>query len=534
MKLQKLAKKSRKYTCKEIMSILACWMIITLLSSCDDAEQFKQTLDDLPQINSTSTYKYKSAYGVGDTLTITGFLYPEKGLKITVGGVEAPVFKRKDIEVKSSAGETYTLNQVSFVITEKMGIGSNRSVLVNTAGNTVQGASIEIYEIGGKGSFSAPLGLEEIIKFNTNRRQNVYLHCINGTGSIYYFDYVSKDLRRLRKGETEPEIILTATQLKTDQNGSFTLSKFLAGGINPQETKAWISVQTSTSTEVSFAEIDLENKTLERLNISTSIATPYTGNIGEVNMKASGIFPDSQGNVYLWIGSTSSAPQDLSAASRASAVAKYDSGTRRLEYIFRTKNADSSYPGVMLPLSKTSVPFSMYIAPDEALLYVFYQNTVNYLYNTADIPSQAVINLNSKAAVMIFTPTNFVYEYTSYLGPFSNIKIAYDFVQGATYYPNAGRNFGFMPLPDMRFLILWYQKTLLTSGFPSSSFPKWLVADFKEKKMYQYHTGRFEQKDYTLSDNSTGRPDQVLNYDDEGHLYMTASERQVLVKTIAK
>lgn len=509
-----------------------------VFSACNDAEQFKQTLDDLPQISNTNAYKYKSAYSVGETMVITGFLYPEKNLKITIGGVEAPLLEEYigNIKVTPPHGEEYTLNQVSVKITEEMGVGANRPVTVTTAGNTIQGASIEIYALGGEGSFDRPLSLQEIIRFNTNQRQNIYFYCVNGKGTVYYFDNTSKDLRRLRKGETEPEILLTATQLRTDQDGTFTLSRFLAGGVNPQETKAWVSLQTSASTQVSFTEIDLENKTLERLNISTEIAPPYTGNIGEVNLKASGIYPDNTGNVYLYVGPASSAPQDGSAASRALAVAKYNSDTQQVEYIFRTPNTVSQYrdlPGVMLPVSIGNSPFTLYLSPGEAVLYVFYQKRVSGPSGAIeDITAQAVLNLNSRMNILNFIPTNFERDFNSFLGPFEVVKFAYDFGGSSGYLPQAATNFGFMPLPGLRTLFLLYQEKPknATQYFPSASFPRWLAADFKERRIYQYHTGRFEQGGYALS-SATARPDQLLNYDEEGYLYMTANERSVLVKT---
>lgn len=521
------------------MTILLFCAFVVTLTGCKDAELFKQQLDDLPQISNTQANKYKSAYGIGDTLTITGFLYPEKNLKISVGGVEAPILQPvKQFTEKSPVNDKYTIDRVSVVITRAMGVGADRPVAVTSAGNTVQGAPIEIYDTGGQGSFATPLTLQELVKFNTSRKQNIYLSCVNGKGTIYYFDYVDKNLKRLNKGQTQPEILLTATQLKTDQNGSFTLSKFLAGGVNPQETKAWVSIQTSAATQVSFCEIDLETKALKRLNISTEIAAPYAGNIGEVKMKASGIYPDSKGNVYLWIGPSVSTPQDNTAATRSLAVAKYNSQTQQLEYIFKTYNSSdyTSMPGVSLPIAEDyRTPYNLYISPDEALLYVFYSSAVNYFGVVSAVTAQAVVNLNSKANILTFIPSNFRYDYKSYMGPFEIVKLAgsaFGFLQGGYgYQPDAGINFGFMPMAGMRNIFLFYQTKPTTA--PAQNFPKWLVTDFKNKRVYQYHPDIFSLGSYTLTSSSIS-PDELLNYDEDGHLYMTASQRSVLVKTIAK
>jgi hypothetical protein len=68
-------------------------------------------------------------------------------------------------------------------------------------------------------------------------------------------------------------------------------------------------------------------------------------------------------------------------------------------------------------------------------------------------------------------------------------------------------------------------------------FPKWTTLSFTEQRIYAYAPGRCNVGNYTFgpynrfNGPSIDNTDQLLNYDEEGNLYMTANGKTVLVKT---
>lgn len=500
-------------------------LVIVLFCSCNKSDDFYEKLSAIPQISNESTYRYLPAYGIGDTLTITGFLYPDKGMRIRIGDVEDVPIAKRDSSRYAEDEESPWLNSISVIITEGMGIGNDRPVEVTSNNYTTQGASIQIYGLGGEGSVNKEQKLS--LAAATSSRQNVYFNCVNGTGDVYYYGFSDKALYRLPKGGNVPEILLTGAELQTDQDDTFSISSVAAGGVNPQGTIAYASLFTGT--EYRFCAIDLQTKKVTTLNRSTTTRSPYEGKIGDLQVVFSGVFPDDKGNVYLYVGPVSSGYYGVNSDASAQAVARYNSATGQVDYLFRTRAAAKDMPGTDLDMGSYG-GYSLRMNAADATLYVFLYKIVFYGGLQVQTLGLDEYQLQTGTKTGSFQPVNTKNADPIYLGPIQYIRM------WLRYNPQANTlmtgNFGMMPLPDRRGLFL-YQDEEDTS----SQFPKWLVIDFANNNLYQWAPGALELSGYYFSPQeytSSARLDQLLNYDDEGQLYMTASARASIVKTTFK
>lgn len=484
---------------------------VLLFTACEMTEEFKEELDDLPQISNSERYKYRAAYAVGDTLKITGILYPGKGLKVRVGDSEAPIVKAERIGYMGSKVNPEgkdSLDRVSVIVAEEMGTGVDRPLQLELKGNTVMGNSIDIYTLGGDGSFTQPLKIVNLYTFPSNRRTNTFLHCISGKGEVYYFNHTDRQLYRINK-DASRDTLLTSAQVKGAGLWSFNATTpFLGGGVNPQGTKAWFTVITSQYNYL-FCEADLQTRTTNVLNTSTAIGPVYQGAIGEVNAVISGAFPDSRGNVYVKIGTKNNdvAPGQGS-SDQTIAVALYNTATGQLRYMFKTQRAGASVPGKALNNNYyMGSDFRFY--PEEGNMYLIQ----SYSYandNTGESYSSrglTLYNLTTRLQQNDFYPG----AGTEMIGPFSEV------------YSLIPSTFGLMPLPGQRILgLTGYDKN-------TAVYPKLLVIGFNAQRVYQYAPEILDQETNTFD--ATGTQNELLNYDEEGHLYLTANRRVNIVKT---
>jgi hypothetical protein len=498
-------------------------LLLLSLAACNKAENFKTQLDRLPQINNEPNNQYLPAYGIGDTLKITGLLYPKNDLHIKIGGIEAPVVRQEQVSYASGINaQIALLDRLSVIITREMGVGQGRPVTVISSGNTAQGADIEIYEPGGSGSFTKPLQL--VSHYTPESRQNVYLHCINGKGTLFYYGFTDKGLYRLKKDGSR-ETLLTATQLQTDQSGNYSVTNLLAGGVNPQESKLWVSLQTTT--DFRFCEIDLATRKVTTLNKSNAIQAPYEGNIGALNIIVTGVYPDSRGNVFLLIGTQATNPEF-----NAMAVARFSIADQSVKYLFKTRKGSADMPGSTFNSDLEYSGIYLRFYPEEATMYLFVNRSKTFAAQVDLVPGISVYNLNTTLRIADFAPTNFQGIYNRYLGPFSTILMRFSFA--GNYQPQTGTNFGFMPLPGQRLQFMLYAQKKDINGQLLTDFPKWEVVDFNASRLYLHAPGKVSMNGFVfgpdLERGLTGN-DELLNYDEDGHLYMTANQRTAIIKT---
>ncbi|NML39612.1 hypothetical protein HHL17_20600 [Chitinophaga sp. G-6-1-13] len=495
-----------------------------LFSSCYKADNFKNTLDALPQVSYQTGYSYRTSYTVGDTMKITGRLQPNNGLKIRIGNEDAVIVAADSLHFRPFTGDTATIfmDWVKVLITGNMGSGAEIPVTITSGGRTINAASINIFGQYGEGSFKKSLALTAHADITSP--YNIFLNCINGKGDLYFYEYTTGNLQHVRKDGTI-ETLLTREQLT---GGVYNIQTFIAGGVNPQGTKAWISAQADTT--YAFVELDLGTKKIKVLNHTKTYTAPYTGGIGQVNVKVKAVYPDSKGNVFLVTpGMQWGQEKDYSA------VAKYNVTDGMISYQFRTAVSPEGLPGVdITDPDNPSVLKLPLILPDESVMYLPGSNKLTVY----DLQSRVVIKtLKIQAEAWGVLPN-------SYTGSFNGIKINFNSYIGNNSTPETG--FGFLPRPGQKLIFLLYQyldgRTLGMGNnniAPLVGGPKWMAFDFAESRTYQY-APQADLSNFVFEPfNAPGKPasifsDQLLNYDEEGHLYATANGRKKIIRTILK
>ncbi|WP_256009077.1 hypothetical protein [Desertivirga xinjiangensis] len=507
------------------------WLALTvitafLLQACDKAENYYEKLDAQPEVITN----YRSVYGVGDTLVLQGRLNPKNGLTVRIGDVEADVSDIRSITYKRSDASNAvfdSIEQVNIVITEGMGIGRNRKVAVTSAGFTVQCPAIEIIEGINSGYLSDPVQLVQHARLSPI---DIPLFCQNGKGTVFYWSLSGKGLVRIDKDGSSSTVLEPG--VLSDNEGSFIVTTFHAGGVDPQERYVYFSATTTDgkadngSNEIyRLCRYDMQNRVFTTLNRSSypktqnertlEVFQPFEGNIGVAKLfAADGIYPASNGNVFLWL------PQ-------SSTIGRLDA-SGRLTYLFRLgasvppiynpttgRNYTTNEIRLMLPGTNISTSINTLVRgvlPDENLLFA----------RTGNIAAEVTqIDLTNAAVLHSVSP-----EYAS----ISRNEPLY--ITGSFDILNAdpGRGiagtpdplFGYMPLPDAKVLILYYQE------LNSDTFPALATLNFKEKAGRRYSPGKVVRNNYRMMNRGA---DIMLNYDEEGMIYMTANNGSVIIKT---
>lgn len=509
-------------------------LMLSALASCKKSDHFFTKLQSLPQVDYSTSNAYKSAYTVGDTMCITGRLQPQNGLKITIGGVKATIVKADTIPYNLpgglEAGNSH-LERAYLLITDKM-VGKAQEVKITTGGYSITGAAVDIYPAVEPGSFSKSLKAVAVKPFADPN--NTFLFCQNGKGDVYYYAAATKDLRHIKKGGSE-EILYDLSE-SLDTGSQVLVTSFLAGGINPQGTKLYFSVSTSQGYRLYM--LDLGSKELNLLNQSTGLAEPYEGQIDKINLLVTGIYPDSAGNLYLAIGlGNGKLLTNDGSVFLPDALARYNLAENKVSYIYKNfyrSSTSGRLPGAYITNVTISYSITGFaISPDENLLYLLGQNTGTF-NKTIE-----VFDLDVSTKLVAFNTGNSTNGLTQLdvIGPFSKLQL--NMGVGTPYAAEAA--FGYLPMPGKRLQILLYQYLQINSVGtgnipPQYGFPRWITFDFDQQRSYAYAPGRFNSGGYVFGLTRNTQPvatkeDRLLNYDEEGNLYMTANGKSVLIKT---
>jgi hypothetical protein len=501
------------------------WLTFT---GCKKSEQFYDQLKALPQIDQRTGFAYKPAYVTGDTMVITGLMKPLNTLQITIGGVKANIISSGSIKYQYPGGNgvngfdsTY-VDQVKLIITKAME-GKAREVKVTNNGNSITGPVVDVFSYGGTGSFQDSLKLVAVKTFADSK--NTFLYSNNGKGDMYYYAPGTHDLRHIWKDGRE-EIMFDLSNL-TDQFGNYTIGSCITGGVNPQGTTAYLSVIADDGA-YKFLKLDIQNKRSTTLNRSAEIGAPFEGSIGQVKIIVNGIYPDSKGNVYLGIGGNGE-------GKTPNAIAIYTENSAQLAYVFRIIDpalfpSIPGMPGVglQLPASDQHIE-GIRISPGENLLYAL------TFANSVGQGGVNVYDLSARVKLDQFQPNlpANVDRGLDILGPFSSLSVFWSHVPD--------RCFGYLPMPGKRLQTLQYQFYGPYGADPvataQNGLPKWTVLDFTEQRIYAYAPGRCNVGSFAFgpysrfNGPSVSAADQLLNYDEDGHLYMTAKGKTALVKT---
>lgn len=502
---------------KQIYCSLTVLALLTILAGCKKAENYYQKLDAQPEVRRN----YGAVYGVGDTLTLTGRLNPQNNLQIRVGGIIAKIESITRQPVPRENNIMDTLERAKVVITKEMGIGVDRKVEVTSGGTTVQGPSIQIVESIESGVLPAPLQLMKHADLTTG---TIPLFCQNGKGSIYLYQ---PNKAVVRIGKSGASTSLFNGESLTDQFGQFSIITFNSGGVDPQEQNLYFSAVTSDgnadnagNTIFRLCRYNLQNNTLTTMNRSVypntasqrilSVFSPYEGTIGAVKIFAvAGIYPDSKGNVFLNVATTSgyvrlSANGQVKYLFRAGATspAIYNPATGSN---YSTDEVLRLLPGVLL--TSGTAAFRA-ILPDENLIYMRIGAFASNIRQ---------IDMSNAVEVYGFTPT---YVPAIHQGGIPFISGTFDILTGGYETSNPPGLFGYLPLPGAKVLILYYQ------DLNSRSYPALGTLNFTERVGRRYAPGKLVKNGFVMTS-----ADRMLNYDEEGMIYMTANTGTTIIKT---
>lgn len=473
-------------------------LILMSLVACTETENFYDTLRALPQLDLRQGNAYSAAYAVNDTMVVVGKLQPENNLVITVGGVAATILTTERV-LADPLPDADTLDRVSFIITGNMGAGAGRPVVITTGGYSLNGPSIEIYETAGAGSFSQPLRLTEY--FAGVKTNALYLNGVNGSGNIYY--YADKAFYRLKEGMAEA--IVTPGQMRHTDGKLFTVASVFAGAVDPQEENIYFSAFTSKG--YLLCKFNIALGALEVLNTSSRISEPpYEGILADLKFVCNGIYPDNDGNLYLAMSSAS-------ASALPYALAYYHRADNMVKYQVKLPIADdgqeqykAGIPGLQILDLVPGERYAFYrvMLPDNSL-YVFTTVMDGSATGLCRIKRYDLTTKTVTSAVTV-GGDRARQENLQAVGPFHILNFAFDFHVGAQ---------GFVPLPGQRLAVWFHYHT-------DNIKPFWGAIDFAAQRLYRL-APRVETTPYTISN-------ELLNYDADGHLYMTANTQTVVVK----
>ncbi|WP_256012084.1 hypothetical protein [Desertivirga xinjiangensis] len=505
------------------------WLIswfagLVLLSACKKAENYYGKLDAQPEI----LLNYQPVYGVGDTLTIDGRLNPQADLRIKIGNADAKIISAEKIEYKTSesSGTVYdVIDRVKVIITSQMGLGKDKVVTLISGGSLVKGTSIQIIESSSSGIL--PSALQLVKHADARAAGTVYLYCQNGKGSIYSWRSDKKIYKISKNGNLS--VVMDASTL-SDSFGAFQISTFSAGGVDARERYLYFAaITTDGSADNASNEIyrlccyDLQSGTLTTLNRTlfpteanrrtTDVYTPFQGSLNTSKlMNISGLYPGDEGKIYLTISEYALARIDSDGRLKY----LFHLGVRYLPVIWNPQtnsSYSSDYVNGLIPGVDANGLSVLAISPEEDILYC--------RSGSSDIIQ---LDLLDQVQLYQFSP-GYVRTVSGNETPY--ISGSFDILTGITDGSGVPSLFGNMPMDGENILILYHQRL---DNYPNNKFysqyPAFGQVNFRDQAGKRYAPGKLKRNGYTMN-----TADLMLNYDEEGMIYMTANNKAVIVKT---
>lgn len=528
---------------KLFIATLAYCLIGTLLNSCSDADKFYDKLDQQPEIIAD----YDVLYIVGDTITIQGRLNPHNGLEIRIGDAQAEFLSLQKRQVEPNRGYPFELDVVEIRITEEMGIGEDRPVIITSAGISINAPAIEI--VGGIDDAIIPRQMQ-LVKVTDIPAGAVPVYCRSGNGNVYAYNAAGKKLFKITAADGSITEVFNEGKCM-DANGAFTIDEFNAGAVSNDEKYFYFSAkikeeeQDRTIELYKLCRFNLESREFETLNRTEyslvrtrrtlEAVQPFEGNIydGDISKrpkiyKITGIIPDAGGNIYCNLMDRF--------------LTKLE-GDGTYSYVFNHMTVLSTGPneGGFIPAIYNPILDYYYstvqlhqMLPGTKISY-----RMSYMDTGADIMytrvEQAVLGTSTLRLTDMITRIG-IGEYTSHRVNTSNQDIPYvttslNRFNGGLVVSSLNR---FDPLPlDGKLYGLFFLDLIGTeTGFYARyELPAICRIDFETGQAYRYTEKRLIFNNFTINQTT----DALLNYktDDDGavFLYMTANNRSTIVKT---
>lgn len=294
-----------------LKTIIAAWLLLLFISSCNDAEEYYQQINDIPEVK----LEFETVLKEGDSLKLIGRLNPENGLRIAIGGDENAPYRVYGKAVKVYNELMYhdiyrSYDTVMVAITSAMGEGL-QLLSITSGGHTARIGYVEIVPSPDmKGSY----GMQEIARMSGSA--DVIFRCVNGKGDIYFYKRNGSAIEHIAKDNTTTTVA-TLSSLQDDA-GTYSILMMYAGGVDSQGENLWFAARTrDSSPENATSEIyrlvhyDMKSGVFTTINRSVYPKTanertlegtlmPFEGKLNEAKVfRPSGVYPDSTGNLFL-------------------------------------------------------------------------------------------------------------------------------------------------------------------------------------------------------------------------------------------
>lgn len=495
-------------------------------TACDKAEDFYEDLKMLPEIRTVS---YQSAYQVNSVMTIEGRWNPGN-LQVKVGSADADIIETSIYENGVREGKTI-VHVAKLLITEEMGVGTDRPVTITSNGISIKAPSIEIYKAG-EIADSLKLQLHGNISEST-----LLFHCISGKGSVYM--YQDNKMQKLdQNGQTKD---LFAYDDLTDEFGSFSIDIMYGGGVDPEEKYLYFSAMTTDNSVDNadniifrFCKYDISQSKPYTLNrtlypkTGTLPEIPVSGKLeGElalVNLMAVRYcYPDQSGNVYLRLMSPKTTDENGYAAALLSA-------TGQLQYLLKSITVNNGSPSNEYRAGISAIPgtginrLQSMIMADEKKMYTAVRYGFSMGVNTIEL---AIFDMETRAMLYLYSKSASGDTYPLISGTFSLLTGPYQ----TNIFGNRPALTGFMPIPGGRVLVLYYQiDEQMKKYYPRlKEFPAYGILDFEKQRGERYAPGWVDMGIFKME-----YADVMLNYDEKGMVYSTANNKKYIVKTVKR
>ncbi|HBG41521.1 MAG TPA: hypothetical protein DDW85_08920 [Porphyromonadaceae bacterium] len=509
------------------------WLLAIVLSlgfsACDETDEYYEVLKKQPELVGFSA----TGLNANDILVIYGRFNPDD-LEIRIGDIEK--VKIESIDTVDLWGSQfrwdYSYLAIKVIITNEMGIGKNRPVTITSSGITVE--NIPLIEIRAQYSLlEKPLTLEKVADVPANNRP---VYCNNGKGNFYFFHDTEYKLTRISP-DGGNEQVFDKNIFKDNDGVTFRITRVDGIGIDPQERYVYLSAYTRALTgqpnhyyrlcryDLNSGQWTVLNKTAysTRTASRTLEATqPFEGNVGEAKIfTVTGVYPDKEGNVYF--------NMDNRFITRLDAAGNYNILSKNSNY------ADS-------PQMEKGVPVINGYTDEELLNIIpgtvdsftnvdiihpegneFYTSSVDGFYRHSLTGQKRINGFDNRytrfsGAILYYAEIIDGRPYTTGYFNSSEERLTGRYSRSDTDNSVWGR----LPLADGKLLVLY--------NYPlATAYIAWGVLDFSEERGYHYSPGQFDPMNYKVNFD-----DVLIKYDDEGHVYFTANNRQVILKTVYK
>lgn len=500
---------------KQIKHIIPVLITLLAMFACTETDKYYSVLKNQPEL----LKDYAPVYSVNDTMIIGGHFNTD-GLQIKIGDAVAAIISIDNSLYNKEYNDS--IKVVKLIVSNAMGVGVNRPVSITSSGITVEGPAIEIVEDAGSGLLSGELTVQKIADYPANTTP---VYCRSGNGNMYFLNNKTYSISRMTSDGSLQQVF-DRSQCRDNDGTAFTYTRFNACGIDPKERYLYLSLYTEAPSRTYWhyyrlCRWDMMNKKFTVLNKTpyyiynskhtSSDVQPFEGNITDVKIFAStGIYPDSLGNVYF--------NMDNRMITRMDAGGNYT-------YVFKNLFTDFALTD---PAPQIVDPETGEKYPEIRNRQFFPGVVIRFIKVEAFAPDENQMYTSSaKVGFSLYDFTNqvLIAQYNKFLanGQKPYISGSFDVLTGQS--GSTESQWGLLPLGDGKLLLLHYQN--LSSVY--NNLPAWGILDFTARRGYRFAPGVFDSHGAKMQ-----TTDQLLNYDADSMLYMTANNKSVILKTVYK